>query len=242
MTKISKILAVFVAAASIAFMAFAGAVSVSGPNWETEAAAEDLSDYSFEKVDGEKPTYSVSYLHGPGGEPESVKSGTPVLAEAVIAARAHKLKLQNDRMQAIEATIQPLTNRINDTRTLLKVDHAALQKYDAALTNRLQVLQNNAETLSKQFEQTSLKARELREESAARREDVTRLTNQLELIRAEIYHIEHQQVLLRDALYRIEGKLDIASRTNTKLKGMLGKPPYEEEATDASDAAQDASP
>lgn len=229
MTKFSKVLVVFIAASSIAFMAFAGAISIAGPNWNTEASAEDLEDYSFESSGGEKTTYTVSYLHGKGGEPEQVKAGTAVLADAIIAARQHKLKRENEEIARIDNVLAPIEAKIKETRQLTAVDQVALQKYDKALTDRLTQMQARVDTVSKQFVALSIETQQKRIEASHRREDVFRLTNQLEILRAEIFRITEQQELLRDALYRLEGKVDTASRTNKKLKTGAVKPPYEEE-------------
>jgi len=227
MTKFSKVLVVFIAAASIAFMAFAGAIGFAGPNWNSEADSSDLADYAFTATEGEKTTYAVSYLHGPGGEPEQVKSGTPVLAEAIIAARQHMLQQHNDKIGRIDNVLQPLQDKIKETRQLTAVDQVALQKFDQALTARVQQLQTQVEDISKQFVSLSIETQQNRIAATQRREDVFRLTNQLEILRAEVFRIQEQQTLLRDALYRLEGKVDTASRTNQKLKTGGVKAPYE---------------
>ena len=59
LTKISKILVVFVTFASIAFLAFSIIVTTAGPNWQKEAEA--LPDYTFTQSGGEKPTWSVRH-------------------------------------------------------------------------------------------------------------------------------------------------------------------------------------
>lgn len=215
MTKLSKVLVVFITFASLAFMAFAGAVLIAGPNWSVEAEAEDLERYKFEtqEAEGEKPTHTVAELYG---EQRQLKS-TKVLADAVIAARQDLLSKQSSEITKIDQQLPQYESKIQEIRELIGLHLPALEKREQELAQALEQLESQVEDVGNQMVLTSQEAQARRIEAIQRREDILRLTNQLELIRADLFKAEQQQKQLRDLLYRLDGKIDIAQRTRTKL-------------------------
>ena len=105
MTFLSKILLVLVFFASIAFMGFAAVSAVGGPNWSKEKDA--LTDYVFEHQAGENPIWSVKTRRG--GEQLTT---SPVLAKVIVAAQKHKLQQQNEKLDEVTKTIEPLKTSI----------------------------------------------------------------------------------------------------------------------------------
>ena len=90
MTKLSKVLAVLIAALSLAFMAFAGAAFVGGPNWVAESEAEDLNPFRFDKEINAQVgmvTWSVTAVVGSPDETMAPIKKSAVLADTIIAAR-----------------------------------------------------------------------------------------------------------------------------------------------------------
>lgn len=242
MTKFSKVLTIFLAVASLAFMAFAGAVSFAGRNWEIESRADDLEAFQFEKSESSEGqvTWKVTQLYQQkselgnnqqGGGPETaMTASSSVLPDVIFKARNQLLQEQTSRINQIRDQLLPnYQQQLQIVRTLIRVDEAALKQREETLVAQLAQLQQQVDTLSRQVVSKSQEAQALRTQAAQRRDDAMRLANQLELIRAEIFQIEEQQKLLRDLLYRLEGKVDIAQRTNDKLKQSDPNKPYEEE-------------
>ena len=57
MTTLSKILALFITAASFAFLGFVMVSLIAGPNWQ--GMAHEFDAYTFENSGGENPTWSA---------------------------------------------------------------------------------------------------------------------------------------------------------------------------------------
>lgn len=237
MTKFSKVLTIFLTIGGLAFMGFAGVVSFAGRNWEVEARSPDLEEFQFSssKTGEGKTEWSVKQIlkekHEPlnpnNGDDALMQGSSLVLPELILQARRKLLTQQNSRKQSLEESIQFYTNQLNAVRLLVGNSETALKAREEELVVALENLQQQVDTLSRQVVTKSQEAQARRTEAVERREDAFRLTNQLEIIRAEIFQIEKQQVLLRDLLYRLEGKVDIAQRTNDKLKQSDRDKPYD---------------
>ncbi len=207
MTKISKCLAVFTTAACLAFLGVASVSLVAGPNWEAEA--RELSDFSFEKSDGETITWSVeeTVLEKP------VSNGSsPVLPKVIIAARKSLKRKQDDELLQLRDDIDKIEPRLEEAKQFIKVDLQAIAQRKAELVAELEEIHRNTEDVSSQGIKRSQLAQATRATVAQRREDVIRLRTQLAEIRTDKFRATEQIILLRDALATVRSSLERLER------------------------------
>jgi len=231
MTKLSKVLAVLIAALSLAFMAFAGAAFVGGPNWVAESEAEDLNPFRFDKEinaqDG-KVTWSVTAVVGSPDETKAPIKKSAVLADTIIAARK---KLSTDQDAAIAKLTEQMPgeqSKLDRVRLVLGHDVRALKAFTDNLKKDVAQQWELAEDQSKQIVSASQETQAKQIEAGNRREDIVRLKTQLDVLRADLYQAEKHQVTLRDLLYRLQAKVAAAQRTREKLIRSGAQLKYEE--------------
>ncbi len=214
MTKISKVLVVFVTVASVSFMGVAFINLRGGPNWEAEAAK--MTGYVFENTGGNPPVWKVTVRRGDAGQPTDVTT-TKVLAEAVVAAR-------NDRLTRLQAEIAAATEPQEDLRNQIGTAKRLNRDHNVAMTNRenelaevLKGINQQADAQTLQGLQLARRVREISDEAADRREDVFRLTTNLHEIQTDRYQIEEQRRHLQDWLNVMSGVLDRLESRNQQL-------------------------
>jgi len=210
MTFLSKILLVLVFFASIAFMGFAAVSAVGGPNWSKEKDA--LTDYVFEHQAGENPIWSVKTRRG--GEQLTT---SPVLAKVIVAAQKHKLQQQNEKLDEVTKTIEPLKTSIKRWELINKVDRTAMK--DKATELKQKIVQ-----LDQQIIQLGQQTLEVNQEASERRADIFRLRDQIDEIRNERFLAEQQQKTLRDYIDRIQGKVQRLQRQKESLEKVVLAP------------------
>lgn len=220
MIKISKVLVVFTTAACLAFLGFAAAVSIGGPNWQ-RIAAEELSEYDFERSIGENPTWSAKHRTSD----ESVGSDAN-LAAVVVKALEHKKRRVDSRLNgdpgvnrpAIDEQIRVTTARLDEARQLAEKDAAALKKYEEQLVQQLQQLNQTIAQVSQQIVQKTQEAEAVQVETDERRGDVVRMQEQLQALEEDRDRIVAQQEQLRDRIRRLEGTNGRLERRKEQLQ------------------------
>ena len=220
MTKISKVLVVFTTAACLAFLGFAAAVSVGGPNWE-RIAAEELPEYDFDRSIGENPTWSAKLRTSD----ESVGSD-PKLAAVVVKALEHKKRRVDSGLNgdptvnrpALDEQIQVTKARLKEAQELAEKDAAALKKYEEQLVQQLQQLNQAIAQVSQEIVKRTQQAEAVQAETDERRGDVVRLQEQLETLQEDRDRIVAQQEQLRDRIQRLKGTKDRLERRKEQLQ------------------------
>lgn len=220
MTKISKVLVVFTTAACLAFLGFAAAVSVGGPNWQ-RIADEELPEYTFEQSVGENPTWSAKVR----ASEESVGTD-PSLAAVVVKALEHKKRQVDTRLNGDPSVNRPplsqqITNtkaRLDEAKELAEKDEVALKKYEEQLVQQLQQLNRTIAQVSQEIVQKAQEAEAVQAETDERRGDVVRLREQLEALQEDRDRIVVQQQQLRDRIQRLEGTKGRLERRKEQLQ------------------------
>ena len=201
LTKISKILVVFVTFASIAFLAFSIIVTTAGPNWQKEAEA--LPDYTFTQSGGEKPTWSVR--HRLVEQPLKTSVAYPdVIAEAYKHAKIEP----DEAIAKYPPLIEKAKNDLAMTKQLIEVDVKGLearktelfQQYDA----QQKLLADTSDALIKAGEATL----KLRVEAERRRSDSYRLGRNLQAIEADHFQLIEQKQRILDLIFQMQGMRD----------------------------------
>lgn len=207
--SISRVLAVFITVASIAFATFA-IMQVwwfdAFPNYN--ALANDFEEASFKFTPGENPTYAATLTR----TGENISS-SPLLAKVLLDAYKKVTTDKNTELQAIQDP--PMT--ADDYLTLVEQDKVAVQKtYDLQHQELAQIQAFIAQKTAEAAEinnQTIAK----RKEAELRRQDVFRQHEQLDELRVERKRLADLQELLRDMIMRVEGNLIRLQNRNQQL-------------------------
>ena len=220
MTRISKVLVVFTTAACLAFLGFAAAVVVGGPNWQ-RITEDELPEYVFERSVGENPTWSAKLR----GEDQAIATD-PTFSKVVVAALEHKKRTLETKINGdptkneppLDQQISVTQGRIEEARELAKKDRAALDRYAERLAQQLEQLNNQIAQVSQQIVQKTQEAEAVQSETDERRGDVIRLREQLEALEEDRDRVMAQQEQLRDRIARLEGTRARLERRKEQLE------------------------
>ena len=223
MNSLGKVLVVFVTASSLGFAAFALSLVSGGPNWKGEAESAELTnDFVFTTAPGEKPTYSVKVRRTDA----AVGSSTKLLAEAVVAARQQQLKDAKEQQTQLEQKIAQIKPIIAQIKALIPADEAGAKARSDAYDKQLAQMNVAIQAASTEITARSGEIQQTRKTGQERREEGFRLTNQLELLRNDLFAAVKQQKALEDELVRAEENLKRLERREKQLKQQVGG--YEE--------------
>lgn len=237
MTKIGQVLAVCIAVASVAFMAFAVASTVAGPNWSGDEGIQSLPDYLFELAPGTPetpPTWSVKRRR----TQESVPPSTPILGHAVLTARRDLTKKQiaqiaefDSNINSVPSPVMSANNGNPATITLAEKialsekanadDVKGMRTRETEMVAEYKALQAEITAIFDKIIATTLESQTTRAEADRRREDVFRLQNQIEEIYTDRYRAIEQQKKLRDLLVRLRGSIARAQRRENQIKNLI---------------------
>ena len=220
MTKLGKILVVFIAVMSLLLLAFVSVTTLGGPNWRL--AADEQPDYSFVPVPGEKISWDVNRRGAPDETRKLVN--TQSLPAGVVEAQKDKLAKQREKLDALAADLAAV-------QETLKVESAAVVPSEQGVTHRIEQLEAELERINeeivaatKQGTEAGLEAERVRKEAEERRADAARLAAELAELRTDRYQIEEQQRQVRDLIARLTGLLDRTQRRNEQLRERTTEP------------------
>jgi len=206
MTKIAKILVVFVAVVSLAFAGFAVTTTFGGPDWRAITQAPYFQHYNIV----------------PGGAPEFIWTATRVSDGAQIATSKRLpevlVKVMDDILQRQQAELQVL----NDREPLLKTRvesltkakanaEKALQAYETVQRERLAAVRKQNEDISGKVIAATQEAQKIEDEIALRREDVASLQLQMEELKADQFRLQEVQKNLESLRTQLHGDLERAA-------------------------------
>jgi septal ring factor EnvC (AmiA/AmiB activator) len=215
MNSFGKILVVFVTASSLGFAAFTLSLVAGGPNWEGDAESEELTnDFVFTVTAGDRPSYSVKTRR----TDQPVGSATPVLAEAVVAAR----KKQIDDLKAEETTLNNNIARvkpmIDEMRSFIPPDRGGMTTRALFFDKILKQLSTDIQTVTDDIAKKAAAIQQLQKTAQERRDEAYRLKNQLELLRTDLSVLKEQQKILEDELVRVQENQLRLERREKQLK------------------------
>lgn len=220
MGNISRVLAVVTAALSVAFLGFAVANRLGGPNWESTARSlnpqlNKAGGYVFSQSVGENPQWSANSAAG-----DSIKTSA-VLPEVIVAALDHKIAGLKAELDALINEQPQLETRKTNLEAAIDTDEQALRTAVAQRRQFLTQLREQYATLSRQLVQKAEAGRQTEDVVAARRNDVFRLLNQLEVLKADIVRLGQIEQQMVDSNRQIDADLDKAQRRQQQLKSRL---------------------
>ncbi len=218
MTKVGKCLVVFAVGASFAFLGFAWVSLMGGPSWDAERGA--LPEYTIEK--GAEPDGKWTVQDRVTGESVTVPSPT-VQASAIVAARNDLKKKQEEEIKRLKDQTATDKQQFAEMRKFNEADAKALEARVKDLGAQLNDLNAKILKLSTEIVQRSQEAQAVRTEAAKRREDVYRLSHELEEIRADNFRADELQRKLNDQLVRLNGVVAALENRNKQLHEQIGK-------------------
>lgn len=219
-TKIGKCLAIFTALCGIAFLGFAAATVVGGPNWRARMDDEDLRDYTFEASDDPEPVWSAKRLLGD----EAVGTSSKIAPQAIVAARTDLQSKQLAEQEELETRLDRAKEDVAEAEKFIAEDKAAVDLRIAELEQELDAVNKKIEEVSNTIQQTAQQVRATQALAGRRQEDVRLYEAQLVQLRTDRFRILEQQKILRDQLVRIRGENDRLERRNEQLKQATGSP------------------
>lgn len=211
MNKAAKVLVVFMAIASLTFMAFSAAVLIGGPNWM--GMGEELTDYTFEVTKGETTSYSAKSRET--GSTFSQQSENP--AEVVLAVLQDQKTRQTEQERLLDQQIESLEALIADRKNLKGMDLDALQKFEKDHSAYLAQLNQEISETNATVKQLTEQSIALNKELGLHREDVLRLRDQLELLRADRDRLVERSRELEDILALLKGSIGQMERRTQQL-------------------------
>lgn len=204
---IFKVFAVFITVVAIAMMGISLATFFVHPDVRAETNTPAMMNYTFEEVPGEVPKWTVTRRFSndptkPGDRGAIGTFNSPYEALTKAHGDLKNYLAQQTGTMATEKTTA------DDQAKLF----AASQDQDvAAMTLRAQLLKSGSDQLavalqtrSEELQASSVKSRETREETAARRTDVLRLRHELEEARTDLFRLTAVRRDLMDRLVRLE--------------------------------------
>ncbi|MCX7420070.1 MAG: hypothetical protein NT013_11105 [Planctomycetia bacterium] len=214
---IGKVLAVITTFMSVAFLGFAFASKIAGPNWEAQATA--LQNYVVEKTVTEKETtYTVKRKSaGKEGEAEFTKT-SKLLPDVILAAQNDELKELETKTAALQPQLAPLETRLKEVTAHQIVDRKAMEQREQELTADFQKIAKQIQELSVEGDKVAQEALTIWAEEELRREDGYRYRNQLEELEVDRFQLLEQKKRLQDELSRLRGVLARLQRRHDQLE------------------------
>lgn len=222
MTKLGKLLTVFIFFTSVAFLGFTLVNSVAGPNFQ--AKADEMKEFVFQRSGPDSP-YNISYR---GLRTDNVGTAT-TLPEAVVRAQRAKLNDQEQELQRLNESIPALQNRTKQAAELIAMDIEGMHRRQDELEAQLQDLTQQIAAVAKQADEQTKKAKETYDLVSHRREEYILIKNQLEELRVHRTAIEAERQLLRDLLVQTRENLRLAERRQILLQQDGATATYETE-------------
>jgi hypothetical protein len=204
MTRFSKVLAVFVFSASLAFMGFAMVTVLGGPNWDlkVDALARDHS-LSFEYRGKESGWDVKDHRKQP---PEQVATGKS-LPEVVVKAQRKLIDVRKAESEAIAKETEEVVKRQAREQPAIATDVAAFEKRFQVLIQQLKELHLQAIEESKKAVTKSEEAKAIRQVAALRRDELIQLRNQLDVLRTQKSTALKEQKRLEDLVNQAKAVL-----------------------------------
>jgi hypothetical protein len=196
-TKISKILVVFVTAASVSFLGIAVGISKLGPNWREET--QNLKDYGFAQTTGEKPQWTSTQ------RTESAPLATGSLPSVIAKSYDDAAEKNKTKTDEVTPQIAELKQRIAQDAAFIEADEKGITSREEQLALALEDIGKQIQALSTDGERLATQAVDIRAVAERTRESGMRLKRQRIQVETELYRLVEQKRHLLDLVYQMEG-------------------------------------
>lgn len=217
MAQLGRILVVLIAAASLAFAAFALSLATGGHNWEADTQGPLAERYEFGIQPGEIPNYTVS-------DPLTKQSlaTSPIRAVVVNKALQEINKELTEKKATLDKESEQFSKDIPIIKELRAKDEAALVAQQDVLLKQLEAVKQKILAATDEAAKKAAEVQEVRMTAQQRREEVFRLKNQLEVLRTDVFAATQQKKALEDELLRLEENFGRLERRQEALKAQVG--------------------
>jgi len=217
MTRIAKILAVFVATTSLAFAGFAVVTTFGGPDWRAMTQAPYFQHYNF--TAGTAPDYIWTATRvSDGAQVASSKRLPEVLVKVmddILARQQAELGVLNDREPQLKARVETLTKA-------KAADEQALAAYETVQRDRLAATRKKNEEVASQVIAATNEAQRIEDLIALRRDDVMALRQQTEELKTDQFRLQEVRKNLENLLNQLQG---VRQRADLRLQGLQQQVP-----------------
>jgi chromosome segregation ATPase len=218
MTKLTRVLVVFITLASFGFMAFVFALVSGGPNWEALADQPEFAR-TVSLVPPSTPEGSwTASNRSTGAQLKSSK----LLAEVVLEGQKAVLAELTSELQQLEPLVEPLKAQLAESRRIIGADAAALEARATAWAAQLAKLSEALKQTNEQLQLRTVEATQVQRDLEERRFEVYRLQNQLELLRDDLFAAEQQREALISELTILKESEERLARRQQQLQQQLG--------------------
>jgi hypothetical protein len=220
MNTIGKILVVFVTALSLGFLAFAAAFRNGGPDWKGEMRSPELQrEFMFVTEPGDTPKYSAINRKAE----KSISDKKLVMAEVVLDARKTLEQELSNKQRDLDPQIPKLQKDLKDITDSIAADKAGVAAREKNLNDQFQKLWQQLEVTGDQYSQMTVLTQDVMKVLQERREEALRLSNQLALLRNDLFAAEDQRLKLDNELVRLEQNRQRLQQRNDQLKKQLNE-------------------
>ncbi|WP_437228618.1 hypothetical protein SH661x_000993 [Planctomicrobium sp. SH661] len=216
MTKIAKILAVFVAVTSLAFAGFAVATTFGGPDWVAMTRAPYFHHYNF--VSGTAPDFVWTAARVSDGAQVASSKRLP---DVLIKVMDDILQRQQAELQNLNDREPQLTTRVETLTKAKAEDEKALVAYEKAQRERLAAVRLQNEQIAKEVIAATNEVQKIENQIALRREDVQALKRQADELKADQFRLQEVQKNLESLLIQLEGDRQRADLREQGLQAEL---------------------
>lgn len=211
-TSIGKLLAIFVAVASVSFLGVVIATVFGGPSWQDVMAQKEFRGYRIEKSSGPDAQWSATRARDEGNVGTS-----KVLPDVLTKVMDDVIQARNQRVQDLQARIPNLEQKIARIKDAIEKDDAALQAYiDQEMARLAEVRKNEQEQAALVIAATN-DAQKLENQIVNRREDVFRLQEQVSELKIDLFRLEGIRDGLVHSLNQVQGNLELATERQKRL-------------------------
>lgn len=229
---IFKVFAVFITVVAVAMMGASLATFFVHPDVRSEMNTPAMLNYTFEEIPGETPQWSVTrrFSNDPADPRARGSVGTfKSPYEALTKAHADLKNYLNQQAGTMVTSKTAADEQAKMFETTQAQDVAAIALRAQQLKAGSDQLAANLQTRSEELQALSVKSRETREETAARRTDVLRLRHELEEARTDLYRLTVVRRDLMDRLVRLEIENQELEERKAQIEGSSGAQGYQKD-------------
>ncbi len=204
---IFKVFAVFITVVAVAMMGTSLATFFVHPDVRAEMNTPAMLNYTFEEVPGETPQWTVTRRFSTDAADPAARGSVGTVKSPYEAL----IKAHGDLKNYLSQQTGTMSTEKTAADEQAKLFAASQEQDVAAIAQRAEQLKTAADQLavalqgrSEDLQALSVKSRETREETAARRTDVLRLRHELEEARTDLFRLTEVRRNLMDRLVRLE--------------------------------------
>lgn len=216
LTRISKVLAVFIAVGSIAFVGFAIATTFGEPD-----PLQALSDPAFNGYAISKQVGGQLWEAKRGIDQSSV--GTSKVVHEVMVKVLNEVDQNNKQeIQLLQQRQAALQAHVDELLAVNPADTKALEAFEAQNRAYLAQIRADEATTTTAVISATAESQKKEQEVARRREDVFRLKQQVEELKTDLFRLQEIALRLESLNVQIQGDVQQSLDRNAQLKTRLG--------------------